>query len=351
MLAPMSGTEERLKSCVQCGAILKAGQATCDACHTTQPAPGAPRPPREPAPSEAPSAWTWRSVLLPIAVLGLLVAFVAGMQVMRDKIRSRAARGGTAGATGATGAAGQAGDARDVVPTAHESASDAFGQLADRGALAVKVDLQRSVESYPVEGTTSQQIFASIDANGPDGPDGKAVGLTRLQSGEYQYAHDPDSGRCVVTKLEAQLTITVPRLTSSTVPLAIDEKWRDYLRAVTRHEEHHADIYSSAVDRVAEKLRFEQPFADRSAMQAGFTAAWSAEMDVAERENSDFHRHEEQGIAQEKADVTRELRRVDAEIETIAARLKSQQADADRVRYDALLAERAGLVERGLWLH
>lgn len=348
MLALMVGTEERLKSCVQCGAILKAGQGACDSCGTAQPAPGAPRPPREPDPADAPRAWTWRGVLLTIAVLGLLVAFVAGMQVMRDKLRGRAARGAAAGAAGS---GGNAGDARDVVPTAHEDASDTFDQLAERGALTVEVDLQRSVESYAVEGTTSEQIFLSIDKNGPGGPDGKAVGLTRLQSGEYQYARDQDSGRCVVTRLEAQLTITVPRLTSPTVPLAIDEKWRDYLRAVTRHEEHHAEIYSSAVDRVAEKLRLEQPYADRASMQAGFAAAWSAEMDVAERENRDFHRHEEQGIAQEKADVTRELRRVDGEIEKIAARMSSQPSEADRVRYDALLAERAGLVERGLWLH
>ena len=348
MLAVMSGTAERLKTCVQCGAILKAGQGACESCGATQPAPGAPRPPRESAPQVEPRSWTWRSTLLLVAVVGLLAGLAAGLQVMREKIRGRAARGASAGAGGASG---QGGDARDVVPTAHEAASDAFDQLADRGALAVEVDLQRSVETYPVEGTTSEQIFLSIDENGPGGPDGQAVGLTRLQSGEYEYARDQDSGRCVVTRLEATLTITVPRLTSPTVPLAIDEKWRDYLRAVTRHEEHHAEIYRAAVGRVADKLRSEQPFADRSAMQAGFAAAWSAEMDVAEQENSDFHRREEQGIAQEKADVTRELRRVDGEIETLAARLKTQQAEADRVRYSALLAERAGLVERGLWLH
>jgi len=358
MLSLMSGTAERLKTCVQCGAILRAGQGACEACGATQPAPGAPRPPREPAPAPGPAPRRWRSVALALAVVGLLAAFAAGLQVLRDKVRGRAAR------------ASPAADARSVVPTAHEAAPDAapdaFDQLAGRGAPRVEVDLQRELESYAVDGTTAEQIFASIDARGPDGPDGKAVGLTRLQSGEYQYARDPDSGRCVVTRLEARLTITLPKLTSPTLPLAIDEKWRDYQRAVSQHEEHHAEIYRSAVDRVAEKLRFEQPFADRSTMEAAFAATWAGEMDVAERENREFHRHEEQGIVQERDSVTRDLRRVDGELEAIAGRMQARAAkypnlelppdeyqrhEADRVRYDALLAERAGLIERGLWLH
>ena len=41
----MSGPEGRLKTCVQCGAILQAADPTCASCRASQPAPGAPRPP------------------------------------------------------------------------------------------------------------------------------------------------------------------------------------------------------------------------------------------------------------------------------------------------------------------
>ena len=356
----MSGSEGRLKTCVQCGAILQAADVACASCRASQPAPGAPRPPRPlrtvPETARPPAPVLLRGLVLPLVVVAVLVGLALAFSALRERVAAR----------GAAGA--RAHDAARVTPVGFESpdAPDALDRLMADGAAAVEVDLQRDQQTYAVEGATAEQIFLSIDAHGPDGPDGKAVGLTRLESGEYQYVRDPASGRCAVTRIDARLTILLPRLTSRSVSLEVEGQWKDYLRAVRAHEERHAEIYSEATHRVAERLRSEQPFADSSAMQAGFQDAWTREMDVAERENLDFHRREARSIAKELDAVTTGLQRVDGELTALERRIQDRLArhpdgrlppdeyerhTADTARYDELRSERASLVERGLWLH
>jgi predicted secreted Zn-dependent protease len=353
----MSGSEGRLKTCVQCGAILQAADVACTACGASQPAPGAPRPPRSPPAAtgeRAPSLL--RSLLLPLVIVLLLVALALGLQAVRSRLAARSAAGA------------RPADAARVTPVGSEApdSPDALDRFLAGGATAVEVDLQREQQTYSVEGAGAQQIFLSIDERGPDGPDGKAVGLTRLESGEYQYVRDPDSGRCAVTRIAARLTILLPKLTSRSVSLEVESQWKDYLRAVRLHEERHAEIYSEAVHRVAERLRSAEPFADPSAMQAGFQDAWTREMEVAERENLDFHRREERSIAKEIEAVTAGLARVDGELAALERRIQDrlgrhpdgrlppdeyERHTADTARYDELRSERVSLVERGLWLH
>jgi len=353
----MSGSEGRLKTCVECGAILQAADVACTGCGASQPAPGAPRPPRtspEAARERTPSAL--RSLLLPLVIVALLVALALVLQAARSRLAARSA------------ARARAAEAARVTPVGYEApdSPDALDRFLAEGGAAVEVDLEREQQSYVVEGSTAEQIFLSIDARGPDGPDGRAVGLTRLESGEYEYVRDPASGRCAVTRIDARLTILLPRLTSRSVSLEVESQWKDYLRAVRVHEERHAEIYSEAVQRVAERLRSEEPFADPSVMQAGFQDAWTREMEVAERENLDFHRREERSIAKELDAVTAGLQRVDGELAALEQRVQDrlgrhpdgrlppdeyERHTADTARYDELRSERASLVERGLWLH
>jgi len=350
----VSGSEGRLKTCVQCDAILQAADVACTACGASQPAPGTPRPPRTAPEAPRPRAPSLlRGLLLPLVIVAMLVAIALALQALRDRIGARAAAGA------------RPLDASRVTPVGRESA-DALDRFLADGATAVEVDLERDPQTYAVEGATAEQIFLSIDARGPDGPDGKAVGLTRLESGEYQYVRDQASGRCAVTRIDAKLTILLPRLTSRSVSLEVEGQWKAYLRAVRAHEERHAEIYSEAAHRVADRLRSEQPFADSSAMQAGFQDAWTREMEVAERENLDFHRREERSIAKELDAVTGGLRRVDGELTALERRIQDrlgrhpdgrlppdeyERHTADTARYDELRSERASLVERGLWLH
>ena len=353
----MSGPEGgRLKTCVQCGAILQAADVACGACGTPQPPPGAPRPAREPLAGPAierdRSPSILRGLLLPFAIVAFLVAVAFALHLLHERIAARA--GG-----------GRGGDASRLQPVGRES-SDPLDEFLRGGEAPVEVDLQREQQNYDVDGATTEEVFVSIDAHGPDGPDGKAVGLTRLQGGEYDYVRDPATGRCAVTRIRARLTILLPRLTSRSVSLEVESQWKDYLRAVRAHEERHAEIYGEATHRVAERLRSAQPFADRSAMETGFQQAWTTEMDAAERENREFHRREERSIAEERDSVTAGLRRVDGELEALERRIQDrfgrhpdrrlppdefERHTADTARYDELLAERADLVERGLWLH
>jgi predicted secreted Zn-dependent protease len=315
----------RLRSCVRCGAILQASDTACPSCRSAQPAPGAPRPTESRAPPGSPV----RRAVGPLIVVAMLAAAGLGLYSLNNWLSGRAGRAATQAA---------AADAVHLTLEGREIGSEAFDRAAGAG---VELDLQRELEYYDVEGTSAGEIFDAIDARGPDSPDGKAVGLTRLQSGTYLYASDARSGRCVVTSLGATLTITLPRLTTTPLPEQTYERWKDYSRAVAEHEQRHADIYAEAAGRVADRLEAAQPFADRAAMEAAFTAAWSEEMAVAERENREFHGQEARAVAFEREIVTNEIRRVERELE----------AETDRVRYAALLTERAGLIERGLWLH
>lgn len=368
----MSDPTARLKTCVQCGRILQGSDRSCPSCHAAQPAPGERRPPSgtlagaagSSGGTRAPGDSLARSLLLPACAVAVLVALSLGISIVSRKIAQRA---GSAAAGGASrGGSGSDGGAAGLAFEAREAGGDAFDRAALGGAARVALDLRRVLEHYEVEGTTATEIFDSIDAHGPDGPDGKAVGLTRMQGGAYSYARDERSGRCVVTSLEATLTITLPRLTTTPLPEPIYERWRDYSAAVAAHEQRHADIYADAALRVAERLRSLQPFADRSAMEAAFTSAWTTEMGSAERSNRDFHRREAQDVALEREIVTNQLQRVERDLEARAARLKAQeqrfpdlrlppdeyrQHEADRVGYAEGLAERAGLIDRGLWLH
>jgi len=370
-LRGVTGPAARLKSCVRCGAILQAADGLCPSCHASQPPPGAPREPPSPSRPQAGGARRPRGPALGAVALLVVVAGALALALTlvarrgggagQDSPRNPGGPGGSA--SGAAGSAAFTGDASRLDFAASETGGDAFDRVAGGGAPAIELDLQRVTETYPVEGATTAQIFAAIDAHGPDGPDGKAVGLTRMQNGAYRYARDERSGRCAIKSISARLTVTLPRLLTTSVPAPIYERWQEYARAVEEHEQHHVGIYGDAARRVVKRLGAEQPFADREAMQAGFKAAWEQEMDRAERENADFHRQEARGVAQERELLGNELQRVDQELSALAARQaargggrartasEARQAEADSARYDVLLKQRAGLVERGLWLH
>jgi predicted secreted Zn-dependent protease len=353
----------RLKTCARCGTILQASDGECRTCHAPQPPAGERRAARDETAAGGRSPV--RPLLVGLVASVLLAAAGYGLYTVREQLARRLSAGGASGrATGdATGGAAAA-DA--ITPVERAGAGDAFDFADGAPAPRVEAQLERVLAHYHVEGRTTIEVFASIDALGPDGPQGKAVGLTELQSGTYEYVQDRTSARCVVTSLTARLTITLPQLVTTPLPLSLDESWRSYLRAVAEHEQRHADIFAEAVDRVAERLRSSQPFADRTAMEAGFEAAWTAEMAVAEHSNAEFHRREAQDTAFEREVVGNELARVERELETLSARLQERsrrypdlhlpleeyaQHESDRLRYDALIKERAGLIERGLWLH
>ena len=119
----------------------------------------------------------------------------------------------------------------------------------------VRLTTSRDTVYYLVTGATTQEIFDSLEANGPD--TGQELG-ERFTSGlaeaesSYQIELLDDGESCEVQSvaINLKLVVTLPQHSnpSSLSNLQL-RRWRQYVRQVATHEQHHVDIHYQTVMR------------------------------------------------------------------------------------------------------
>jgi predicted secreted Zn-dependent protease len=101
--------------------------------------------------------------------------------------------------------------------------------------------VESRIEYYPVAGRTAEEIWRSIQANGPRQAGGSFAAHTDVQL-QWDYRYQPGEGGCGVTEVSVRSTVVVhlPRMASaSTSDPALGRRWEAFTRALRIHEAGH----------------------------------------------------------------------------------------------------------------
>ena len=199
----------------------------------------------------------------------------------------------------ASGALGSSASIANATP-----ASDAAASETSTGdSTKVDVRLVQSLDTvyYSVAGTTTQDIFDSVETNGPDSNAQKeghiTSGLTR-SSASYRYQSIDHGESCELrdVEIELDLVVTLPRHsglgTLSTPQLA---RWQEFAEEVRVHEQTHVDLYVQGIEAFEKRVK-DQPreVSSCDVLESSIASAWEDEDALTGRKQEAFHQSEEQ---------------------------------------------------------
>ncbi len=120
------------------------------------------------------------------------------------------------------------------------------------------VRVERSTVYYDIAGRTAADLRAAMDARGPVGPNGRRGDAYTVWRVNWRYRYSAADGACRLTQLDVSLavTFTFPRwLDETKAQEGLQRRWGTYMKALTAHEDGHAEIGQRAAGRVADLRR------------------------------------------------------------------------------------------------
>ncbi len=225
---------------------------------------------------------------------------------------------------------------------------------SDRIVLATN----SSTKYYNVTGTTTVDIFASIDRNGPrNDKNEKGSGLTAASwAYRWQPQNSPDG--CIIASMTITLDIivTLPKhVAESTLSASLASKWNQFETSVDRHEQTHVDINLAGAKTIREKMTAIRSAANCDTLSKQVDALWTSEQQTIENAQNTFHAQEDARIAslrkplQDQIDINRariatlatQIQGLDTSLATMNSDLTnvSNQLDALKGQIDAILAK------------
>ena len=200
-------------------------------------------------------------------------------------------------------------------------------------ARGATVSLTTSVDTvyYQVRGETTEEIFDSIEANGPDYEtviEGMfTAGLTHAES-SYQSEFFDRGTSCGLRSVDIDLRLTVTLPQHSGLSALGDpqlSRWIDHTEMIAAHEQRHVDIHIESIEGFRRTLEdFPTEFSDCDSLRSSLASAWSLEETLDNQAQDDFHQSEDQ--------LSRTLRRpVQAQIDQNEAELDKLQSTLDQL--------------------
>ena len=170
-------------------------------------------------------------------------------------------------------------------------------------ATNVDVRLVQSLDMvyYPVTGTSTRDMFDSVEANGPDfGTEIQGRITSGLTETSYSYgAKFIDGGEsCGLQEVEVLLglVVTLPQHSDlDSLSILQRGRWHEFAEGVRVHEQTHVDIYvegARAFEERVKGLSLESRSCD--ALESSLTSAWEAEEELTDQKQEAFHQFEAQ---------------------------------------------------------
>lgn len=222
----------------------------------------------------------------------------------------------------------------------------------------IVLDTDTATKYYNVTGTTTVDIFASIDRNGPrNDRNEKGSGLTAASwAYHWQPQNSPDG--CIIASMTITLDIvvTLPKhVSEGLLSTSLASKWNQFEESVDRHEQTHVDINLAGAKTIREKMASIRSASNCDALSKQVDAIWNSEQQTIENAQNTFHAQEDARIAdlrkpmQNQIDVNRariatlatQIQGLDTSLATMYADLTnvSNQLDALKGQIDAILAK------------
>ncbi len=195
---------------------------------------------------------------------------------------------------------------------------------------------------YPVNGGTTEEILASVEANGPktlhQGGDAFTTGLTEVEA-ELTYSLEGDSPCTILSaNLAINFTVTLPRHANAEAlsPQVLD-RWRQFAAEVAFHEQTHVDISLATMKEFTEVAPISgAQLCDR--LKSQLDKAFDRFMEIEDERQEGFHADElarsnaaQAPLQLQLADAETELARLDAMIDARSAQITTLATEITRI--------------------
>ncbi|HXH22073.1 MAG TPA: DUF922 domain-containing protein [Dehalococcoidia bacterium] len=207
---------------------------------------------------------------------------------------------------------GTAGPVTRSPGSALESATSTAGER-------VRLSVSQSTTTYPVYGSTGDEVLAYIERFGPLDEDGqRASGVTNYSSRlDWRPGGNPRACAIASMTIEVDLRVLLPALDASApVPADVRSRWAVFAAGVASHEQRHVDIYLAGVQRIKERMLAIPPASSCTALEAQVNEVWEGEQRALDEEQERFHAEERRRVEGLRAPIR-------AQIEAARARLQS----------------------------
>ena len=224
-------------------------------------------------------------------------------------------------------------------------------------AFESAVDLQttQATTYYPVAGTTTEEIFASIEANGPtDNTGQQGSGLTSVDW-EYKWSGDQlSSGECTVRELtlRADITVELPQhVDEASLSPRILENWRAYTLGVAEHEQTHVDIYLEGAEDIRNLMEGIGIENSCDELEALIDSIWKSEQERINGLQHTFHAEEDERLVAARGPLEGQIEQNRAELQSLQSQIAAVDEQITELRgeiagYDSEVANIDGQIKQ-----
>ena len=210
--------------------------------------------------------------------------------------------------------------------------------VATPGPVTPSIRLLTTEETtfYPVDGTTPEEVFASIEANGPTDNGGqRGSGLTSVDW-EYKWTRDKaPSGACSIRELTiaADITIELPQhVDEAILSESVRTNFRAYAQGVELHERRHVDIYLEGardIQAAMEKVGVEDTC---DLLEARIDAIFNDEQARINGLQETFHSEENSRLAASRGPIEAQIEANRAELDWLQSQIYALDQEINHLR-------------------
>ena len=203
-------------------------------------------------------------------------------------------------------------------------------------SIPAKVQLQPVTKTiyYPVNGITSEKIFASLEANSPKTPlagrDEFTAGLTEIEP-LFKYTLAGNSP-CVLSSntLAINFTVTIPRHANTAVlSPQLSDKWHQFAANIALHEQTHVDIVLATLKEFAEVAPNSAPNCNQ--LESRIENSWDLTVELIDEQQEEFHAYELTRLNAALAPLQSQLADAEAELARLDNELDAFNTQKDRL--------------------
>lgn len=201
---------------------------------------------------------------------------------------------------------------------------------------AIHLQTSEATTYYMVSGTTTEEIFASIEANGPvDDAGQQGSGLTSVDW-EYKWSGDRlPGGECSIRELTitADIVVELPmHEDESALSPRILESWKRYTEGVAAHEQTHVDIYLEGATDIRNAMEGVGLKPNCDELEALIDSIWKSEQERINGLQHAFHSDEDARLAAARGPLENQIEANRVELGSLQAQIATYDEEISRLR-------------------
>lgn len=205
-----------------------------------------------------------------------------------------------------------------------------------------------STKYYSVDGATTDEIFASIAANGPlDDKGERASGLT---GSELDLVSNDDGASSCDTEsvtITVEIVVTLPKVDHpEALPEHLLARWEKFSTEVAAHEQRHVDIFLDGANKIQQGVDaiLSDParctsLASELRSRTELRSFWESQQRLTDQEQDQFHEAEEARLAAARAALQAQIDSNEARLADLGSQTEASEANISSLESQASALE------------